>query len=278
MNNLESPTGLKQRLIRALGGYNLMDPRSPSQVIARTPLGINKKAQEAANKVPPIAIESMFDTTLDISFKDEDPYRIFEDEQPVEEIVVAPVPDSVEIEINESDSIATYIAADPRSPTEGVTRTPLAVQVHADSIEEAVDVVIEQKKLKEEDKQVKSTLLKSMYKDLIRRDPIYLDLLQDEDDELVGKTTPVKKVTSNEGKERTPLGCLGNRNLFNSTPIKGSAVKHEFSDNFCDKIDRVAATFPYMDDENTPVNEQSAMPRTMALSSKSKIPIRARRI
>lgn len=239
MNNLESPTGLKQRLIKALGGYNLLDPRSPSQIIARTPINLNKKVPTVE---PPV--ESLFETTLDISAQDDDPYRIFEEEQPKNE--------------TSTDELAeNTLPIDPRSPCE--YKTPIARIEETDSSAEP----------KADTKNSRPTMLKTMYKDLVRRDPIYRDLLHEDDDDATGKTTPVKKV-----QERTPLGCLVNKNLYNSTPIR-PMVKNEFADCFVDKIERPQGIGIF--DENTPVGQSLVVSKTQT-HSKSRIPIRARRL
>jgi len=253
LNNLEGPLTpcktsptLKQRLIKALGGYNLLDPRSPNQQIARTPVIIRNQN----------VLETTFDTSFNI---EDDPYHIFEKEadQPEQS------PEK-EIPIEDVFEACTINPKDPRSPSEGIPRTPLALPEA--TIEDAVDAVINPKP------EVKSsqTLIKSVYKDLIRRDPIYRDLLHEDEDE-TGKTTPVKKIS-----ERTPLGCLANKNLFNSTPLRASqlANKNEFADNFCDKIDRIKAG---MNDENTPVGKDIIVSKAVAMS-RSKIPIRGRRL
>lgn len=209
------------------------------------------------------------------------PYGIFEDQldHEEEEVVQPEKEQSSEESIQSADGLSTdVVCGDPRSPTEGIARTPLAIPPSSSTPNTIEEAVQEQQAKSKEGKAEKpqQNMIKTMYKDLIRKDPIYNDLLLEDEWSDAGKTTPVKKTTAglkaSEG-ERTPLGCLVNktRNLnFNSTPIKGSVPPMLLND--IDKIDG---------DENTPVEQQISRPivsKSVSTSGKTRIPLRARRL
>lgn len=282
-----SPSTLKQRLIKALGGYNLLDPRSPSQLFARTPLAF-KKSPDTKKKSAEESlgnINRILETSLDVShLQDEvdghNPYGIFEDQLDHQE--GEEQEETIDSEKSCDDSqkstpiakLATVI--DPRSPTEGIDRTPLSIPTLNDTPKTIAEAVQQTNSAQVKPEKTQATnLIKTMYKDLKRKDPIYTDLLLEDDWSDVGKSTPIKKKTAapnskpTEG-ERTPLGCLVNktRNLnFNSTPIKSSAVPPLF-----DNIDS---------DENTPVEKQGSrqvVSKSVSASGKTRIPMRVRRL
>lgn len=308
MNNLEgeltprkSPnSGLKQRLIKALGGYNLLDPRSPSQMIARTPLALEKQKKSEENVElgkKNLVLETSIDSkNCEINSQDDNPYSIFEeklDDQPeVKEVISDPkhsTPSTVEVSVDDFDSLA--ISKDPRSPTDKISRTPLIFAVgtlQTPSIEmqqsftmpkqEKTTIIYENAQTKQESSTTQ-TLIKSIYKDLVRRDPIHRSLLhEDEYDTEVSRTTPIKKIAEN--KNRTPLSCVANKTRTVRSTQPKNLLENVFEDNFSPKIESVM-----LGDENTPIqigsNGQNLgrMTTSSVSKSKSKIPvIRSRRL
>lgn len=298
-----SPPNLKQRLIKALGGYNLLDPRSPSQIFARTPLSFKKSAeyQQKNAEADLCSVNRILETSLDTSHLEDEteghnPYDVLEeqlDNNP-EEAVAAEEENAADCSGNDKDSVNFN---DPRSPTEGIHRTPLTIPATManDETPKTSHEVVSQKTKPKQEKETQpqaqqsqpQKLIKTMYKDLVRRETVYTDLLLDDDDWTdVGKSTPVKAKPAATTKiyvvpegERTPLGCIVNktRNLnFNSTPIKGANIQI-IHDNFIDS------------DENTPVESQisrqivvssavAGKSVSSAASTKTRIPLRARRV
>lgn len=305
MNNLEGEltprktpnSGLKQRLIKALGGYNLLDPRSPSQLIARTPLNFVQKSEEKGELGrKTLELETSIDSKRDLESKpeeEENPYSIFEenlDDSRENHVEKVSNPDPVEVSIDAFDGLV--ITKDPRSPSEGIPRTPMTFAVgtlQTPSVE-MQQCFVQESKISEEkttsDTKIietkSTTLIKSIYKDLVRRDPIHRNLIQNDDDDdetHISRTTPIKKPT--ETKERTPLSCVANRTR-SARPMKPkNLLGNVFEDNFSPKIEETREI-----DENTPIQAtgQKLGGKTTSNSqsitkSKSKIPvIRSRRL
>lgn len=291
MNNLagnltpkSSPSTLKQRLIKALGGYNLLDPRSPSQLFARTPLSFKKSDEKKDGEQGLGNINRILETSLDVShLQDEsdahNPYGIFEDqldeqEQDIAEEVFEKDGSKTE---NPDSSVKTYElihVEDPRSPTEGIERTPLSLSPNLDETPKTIYTAVQQEQILSQPKPEKpqtTSLIKTIYKDLKKKDPIFTDLLLEDDWNEEGKSTPVKKATTKlTDVERTPLGCLVNKTLnlnFNSTPIKDVALPPLF-----DNLES---------DENTPVDTQATrkvVNKSVSASAKTRIPMRVRRL
>lgn len=319
MNNLEgdltpkrTSSGLKQRLIKALGGYNLLDPRSPSQFLTRTPLLFGKKEEKVEDKKGIKGKNLMLETSLDGSHissgqiperkdDEENPYSLFEEqldeEQNIKEIDTdrhsTPNTSMASSGSNRSSSKASKSSTldetdtkDPRSPSENVTRTPMTFAI---GILETPTIEIHQIKEVEKSEIVKSTtksqaLIKTMYKEYVQRDPIYRDLLHEddlEDDCDSGKTTPMKQrpILQEQGKERTPLGCLSNRN---KSVLKRGVFPKMSVDDMLDDIYSPKTIGILIDgDENTPGNGSNIVNSNVhssATNSKSKIPVRSKRI
>uniref|UniRef100_A0A336MDH5 CSON014501 protein n=1 Tax=Culicoides sonorensis TaxID=179676 RepID=A0A336MDH5_CULSO len=297
MNNLEgeltprkSPagpggSGLKQRLIKALGGYNLLDPRSPSQMIARTPLSFGEKKSSKIENISMgkknLVLETSIDSRIEQVHEDneENPYSIFEENLDIEDQMIVrkaesenyqSTPTTTEISIDAFDGLV--ISKDPRSPSEGVPRTPMAfavgvlqtpsvemTQTFTDEIKvkEITTVKSNDTKITTESKQEKSskTLMKAIYKDLIRRDPIHRNLIQEDENDSennLSRTTPIKKALG-ENKERTPLSCVANKNhQINKAAIKPkNLLGNVFEDNFSPKIENMIER----GEENTPTQQ-----------------------
>lgn len=314
MNNLEGEltprktpnSGLKQRLIKALGGYNLLDPRSPSQLIARTPLAFGKQKESIENVglgKKNLVLETSIDSRngeVDEN-QDENPYSIFEenldDEPEIEEEATIEQkhssPSTIEVSVDAFDGLV--ISKDPRSPSDGIARTPLtfalgtlqtpSIEMQQSftqevQIQEKIPIKSETVETKQE-KSSTQTLIKSIYKDLVRRDPIHRNLLHEDENEAdLSRTTPIKKTT--ETKDRTPLSCVANKNRTKKTMQPKNLLGNVFEDNFSPKIE---PTMIGSGDENTPIqvgtNEQKLgrMTTSSVSKSKSKIPvIRSRRL
>lgn len=307
MNNLEGEltprkipnSGLKQRLIKALGGYNLLDPRSPSQILPRTPLALVKQneGKEIGFGKKNLVLETSTDLKNgDVEGQDDNPYSVLEDildgQHEIEE-VASETEDSVENTINVSVDIfdGLVISKDPRSPSEGIPRTPVAFAVgtlQTPSIEmqqsfdqqEHAKVTIQSETIEtKQEKFTTHTLIKSIYKDLVRRDPIHQNLLyENEPDSEISRTTPIKKPADN--MNRTPLSCVANKTHTLRSIEQTKWLGNVFEDNFSPKINPII-----IGDENTPRTiekfDQKIGRKTnnSVRKSKSKIPvIRSRRL
>ncbi|XP_063700050.1 uncharacterized protein LOC134830478 [Culicoides brevitarsis] len=304
MNNLEGEltprkapnSGLKNRLIKALGGYtNLLDPRSPSQIIVRTPLVLDKQMSDKDYMglcKKNLVLETSISSNHENLDQEQSPYSIFEDnldDQAVEKKGIV----QETVTLNASENLVDVfdgliINKDPRSPSDGIARTPLAFAVgtlQTPSLEMQQSFVQERSKVPNklnnpEPKLEKPStqLIKTIYKDLIRRDPIHTNLLNEDENEIdTSRTTPMKK-TKDSGNNRTPLSCVANRTRNKPMQAK-KLLEQAFEDNFSPKIDHVG-------DENTPIQMERKFGRKATNSlinkdnsmSKSKIPVgRSRR-
>lgn len=305
MNNLEGEltprktpnSGLKQRLIKALGGYNLLDPRSPSQLIARTPLTFEKEKEskrELGGKKNLVLETSIVSGNGEqVEIPDENPYSIFEENLDDEPEVNEKEATSSNIEVSIDAFDGLVITKDPRSPSDGIPRTPLTfalgtlltpsiemqqsftqeVQFEEQTVSIKSDT--NEKKLEKSSTQ---TLIKSIYKDLVRRDPIHRNLLhEDETDADLSQTTPIKNATN---KVRTPLSCVANKTRTARNIQPKNLLGDIFEDNFSPKIDSSSMIIGTVD-ENTPIQFGGAKLERMTTNSvrksKSKIPVMSSR-
>lgn len=298
MNNLEGEltprkitnSGLKQRLIKALGGYNLLDPRSPSQILPRTPLALEKQneGKEIGFGKKHLVLETSIDLKSgDVEGQDDDGQHEIEDK------VASDTEDSIQNTINVSVDIfdGLVISKDPRSPSEGIPRTPVAFAVgtlQTPSIEmqqsfiqqENAKITIQFETIEtKQEKFTTHTLIKSIYKDLVRRDPIHQNLLyENETDSEISRTTPIKKPADN--MNRTPLSCVANKTHTLRSIEQKKWLGNVFEDNFSPRINPII-----IGDENTPRTVEKfdqkvgRKTKTSVRKSNSKIPvIRSRRL
>lgn len=308
MNNLEGEltprkitnSGLKQRLIKALGGYNLLDPRSPSQILPRTPLALVKQneGKEIGFGKKNLVLETSIDLKNgDVEGQDDNQYIICEEfldgQHEIEDEVASHTEDSVQNTINVSVDIfdGLVISKDPRSPSEGIPRTPVAFAVgtlQTPSIEmqqsfiqqEHAKVILQSETVEtKQERFATHTLIKSIYKDLVRRDPIHQNLLyENETDSEISRTTPIKKPADN--MNRTPLSCVANKTHTLRSIEQKKWLGNVFEDNFSPRINPII-----IGDENTPQTVENfdqkigRKTNNSVRKSKSKIPvIRSRRL
>lgn len=207
-----APKGLlKAMLLRDLDQNAMLDPRSPTQFINRTPL--NLKSTQSTTTIDESFNCSLFEdndaqdnsyTATSSSDDASPPTDQFQLTATIEEsfhaIALTEPKEFLETNFDTSDPVES-IACDPRSPSLNVERTPLVLKsepvILSDSIFEADSephnvTIIEETPV---------TALKAATNHLIYEDVAETEIFN------TPKGTSAKKAVP---KVRTPLGCLGN--------------------------------------------------------------------
>lgn len=282
---------LKNKLLRTLG-CDLNDPRSPSQMINRTPITLNQLEKDNRGNEFEVNIEK--ETSVpSVEFQEIGNESSFESrlssmcEEFVKDLSSVGTTGTEEDESTKTDDKATnkpeYLETnfdaivpeqddgtpkiDPRSPSFGIERTPLVFHegLNANKVEVDKDI---------------SELITNVISDI----KVYTKKKNDEkvvneknqivfeETESLKYSTPKKQSAfSNSSGNRTPLSCLGNKKPVNGG-VKNPLLMHASLKKT--KIPLGPMLVCQQNDENTPVDSGSAV----ILRGKSKIPIGPKRL
>jgi hypothetical protein len=240
---------------------NTFDPRSPSINIDRTPIVFIDENDE----VNDITLDAENDTHIsDIQIS------IQEVSQALQETNIDETKPTLLLDKNPLHKLIKSEEIDPRSPTVGIDRTPIAFKA------EIVEEIVIAENLTTKDDPV-LIVAKVKENNLLKVQNVTLKPINNlifEDDGNIKFSTPKKTslLTGGEELQRTPLSCLANKGIGNSKvrKIRAENIFNNSKNNLKIFMDE-------QENEKTPVlsNAGNKLQNSalMALSAKSKIPV-----